>query len=99
LTGKAVVSATQIGTKNIRAAIDVFIADKRVENLSADLIRKYERELARVIFVKTERSIPSSASTANSSPGSAPIGMNGTHPATHATSLRSVMNHSSSFAG
>jgi site-specific recombinase XerD len=48
LTGKAVVSETQIDTKNIRAAIEVFIADKRVENLSADLIHKYEREFGRL---------------------------------------------------
>jgi len=47
LTGKAVVSKTP-GTKNIRAAVEVFITDKRVENLSADLIRKYERELGRL---------------------------------------------------
>jgi hypothetical protein len=33
------------GTKNIRAAVEVFIMDKRVEDLSDDLIRKYEREL------------------------------------------------------
>jgi integrase/recombinase XerD len=48
LSGKAVASATQIDTKSIRAAVEVFIADKRVENLSADLVRKYERELGRL---------------------------------------------------
>lgn len=36
------------GGKNIRAAVEVFIADKKVENLSSDLIRKYERELGRL---------------------------------------------------
>ena len=32
----------------MRAAVEVFIADKKVENLSSDLIRKYERELGRL---------------------------------------------------
>ncbi|GEM_PF-1363765 len=36
------------GVKNMRAAVEVFIADKKVENLSSDLIRKYERELGRL---------------------------------------------------
>ncbi|WP_433971960.1 tyrosine-type recombinase/integrase [Tunturiibacter lichenicola] len=47
LTGKTVVSETT-GTRNIRSAIEVFITDKKVENLTADLIRKYERELGRL---------------------------------------------------
>lgn len=47
LTGKAVVFETP-GTKNIDAAVEVFIADKKVENLSADLVTKYQRELGRL---------------------------------------------------
>jgi integrase/recombinase XerD len=47
LTGRTVVPDTP-GVKNTRAAIEVFIADKKVENLSSDLIRKYERELGRL---------------------------------------------------
>ena len=38
---------TQAGDKSILAAVEVFLADKRVEDLSADLVKKYERELAR----------------------------------------------------
>ena len=36
------------GTKNLRAAIEVFVADKKVENLSTDVVKKYERELSRL---------------------------------------------------
>jgi hypothetical protein len=43
-----VAQAEPKGLKNIRAALNVFIADKRVESLSADLVRKYERELGRL---------------------------------------------------
>ena len=47
------VAVTQNDTKNLRSAIEVFVADKRVENLTADLVRKYERELGRfAIFCK-----------------------------------------------
>ena len=47
LTGKTDAPDTP-GVKNMRAAVEVFIADKKVENLSSDLIRKYERELGRL---------------------------------------------------
>ena len=47
LTGKASASEA-LGTKNIRAAIEVFIADKTVENLSPDLITKYTLHLGRL---------------------------------------------------
>jgi hypothetical protein len=47
LTGRNVVSEVP-GTKNIRAAIDVFLADKKVEGISTDLMRKYERGLNRL---------------------------------------------------
>jgi integrase/recombinase XerD len=47
LSGRTVVPDTP-GVKNLRAAVDVFLADKKVENLSSDLIRKYERELGRL---------------------------------------------------
>jgi hypothetical protein len=36
------------GVKNIRGAIDVFITDKQVENLSTERIRRYGRELGRL---------------------------------------------------
>jgi integrase/recombinase XerD len=47
LTGK--VSTTKEPTvKNIRAAIDVFIADKKVQGVTKDVVSKYERELDRM---------------------------------------------------
>jgi integrase/recombinase XerD len=48
LTGNAVVSETQNDTKNLRAAIKVFVADKRVQGVTKDVVAKYERELARL---------------------------------------------------
>lgn len=56
LSGRRVASETQ-GTKNIRAAIEVFLADKRVESLTADLIRKYERELGRLAAFCESKSV------------------------------------------
>lgn len=47
LTGRTAPAETP-GVKNIRSAIKGFIADKRVENLSPDLVKKYERELGRL---------------------------------------------------
>ena len=43
-------SVTQIdsGGKNIRTAIDVFLADKRVQGITADPLAKYTRELGRL---------------------------------------------------
>lgn len=42
LSGRAV-PVTQNDTKNIRAAIEVFIVDKRVRGITADVVAKYER--------------------------------------------------------
>lgn len=41
------VAVTQTDTRTLRSTIEVFVADKRVENLTADLVRKYERKLGR----------------------------------------------------
>lgn len=46
ITGKQVVA--QISTKNLRAAIEEFLAEKRVSGFSPDVIAKYERELGRL---------------------------------------------------
>ena len=48
LTGRADLAASQTDTKNIRAAVEVFIADKRVQGVTADVVAKYERELGRL---------------------------------------------------
>ena len=48
LTGRAVVSPDTPGTKNIRAAIELFITDKKVTGITEDVIGKYERELGRL---------------------------------------------------
>jgi integrase/recombinase XerD len=37
-----------VGSKIIRAAIEVFVADKKVENLVADVIAKYQMHLGRL---------------------------------------------------
>jgi integrase/recombinase XerD len=48
LTGKPVASKTQNDAKNLRAAIEVFVADKRVQGVTQDVVAKYERELGRL---------------------------------------------------
>jgi integrase/recombinase XerD len=48
LTGKTVASETQSDTKNLRAAIEVFATDKRVQGVTEDVVAKYERELGRL---------------------------------------------------
>jgi hypothetical protein len=48
LTGKPVASKTQNDAKNLRAAIEVFVADKRVQGVPQDVVAKYERELGRL---------------------------------------------------
>jgi integrase/recombinase XerD len=47
LTGKAVVSEPS-GTKDIRVAVEVFLADKKVQGITDDVVAKYERELGRL---------------------------------------------------
>ena len=47
LSGK-VAAAEPTGTKHIRAAIEVFLADKRVTGITQDVLNKYTRELARL---------------------------------------------------
>jgi site-specific recombinase XerD len=47
LTGKAVVPEMS-GTKDIRAAVKVFVDDKRVQGITADVVAKYKRELGRL---------------------------------------------------
>ena len=47
LTGRTAPVQAQ-RAKNIREAAELFVADKRVENLSSDLVKKYERELSRL---------------------------------------------------
>ena len=46
-----------IGVKNIRGAVEVFIADKKVENLSSDIVKKYVRELGRLTSYCESRSV------------------------------------------
>jgi integrase/recombinase XerD len=47
LSGK-VAAAEPTGTKHIRAAIEVFLADKKVTGITQDVLNKYTRELARL---------------------------------------------------
>lgn len=46
LTGHAALVGPE--AKNLRAAVEVFIADKKVQGITADVISKYERELGRL---------------------------------------------------
>jgi hypothetical protein len=48
LPGEAAESVTQSVTKNIRTAIEVFVAEKRVQGVTEDVVAKYERELGRL---------------------------------------------------
>ena len=90
LTGRAVVPDTP-GIKNMRAAVEVFIADKKVESLSSDLIRKYERELGRMAsFCEGRASIPLRESTVNSSPGFVRIGKTCTRRVSPGTNWQNV---------
>jgi integrase/recombinase XerD len=47
LTGR-VTPTESLTVKNIRAAIEVFIADKNVQGVTRDVVSKYERELGRL---------------------------------------------------
>jgi integrase/recombinase XerD len=46
LTGKTDVAQTD--TKNIRSAIEIFLTEKQVQGVTADVLAKYERELGRL---------------------------------------------------
>ena len=82
LSGRAVTQIDTGGGKNLRAAIDLFLADKRVQGITEDPIAKYTRELGRLEeFCEGRGSSPCKGSTGNSSPATARHGRPATHPA------------------
>jgi integrase/recombinase XerD len=48
LAGRVPVSPEQVQGKEIQAAVDLFLSDKRVQGVSAGVLGKYTRELARL---------------------------------------------------